>query len=185
MLHCLSYIHDTNITYNATFQSLQTSDCTAHNAWHNWRQKPMPAPVAPVWTCTNPALISPPQHAPLLRETSRAEIGKQQERRKQQKRENWDNHENMKDENRENHENHESHRSHEKPWTSENREKRENRKTAKPRRLAHNCLLHFQALSFCFFLFLNFLVFSVFLVFSGFLMSMHLIVLATTRKLLA
>ena len=39
--------------------------------------------------------------------------------------------------------------------------------------------------SFCFFLFLNFLVFSVFLVFSGFLMSMHLIVLATTRKLLA
>ena len=32
---------------------------------------------------------------------------------------------------------------------------------------------------------INFLVFSVFLVFSGFLMSMHLIVLATTRKLLA
>ena len=39
--------------------------------------------------------------------------------------------------------------------------------------------------TFCFFLFPNFLVFSVFLVFSGFLMSMHLIVLATTRKLLA
>ena len=75
-----------------------------------------------------------------------------------------------------------------KPWKRENHEKRENRenrKTAKPRRLAHNCLLHFQALSasFCFSIFScsRFSWFSP--VFSC--LYMHLIVLATTRKLLA
>ena len=91
-----------------------------------------------------------PEVAPLLnRETSRAEIRKQQERHKQPKRENWDN--------REKHERRKTRKPQKarKPWKRESREKRENRKTAKPRRLAHNCLLHFQALSasFCFSIF--------------------------------
>ena len=102
-----------------------------------------------------------PEVAPLLnRETSRADI------RKQQKRENWENwanHENTKDEKRENHENHENHENQRSHENRENAKTARSAKTAKTGKrqnrgeesIAHNCLLHFQALSasFCFSIF--------------------------------
>ena len=97
---------------------------------------------------------------------------------------------NTKDVKRENHANHKATK------TMKTRKTRGARKPRKRRNrgdyIANNCLLHFQSLSaslsnFSVSQFLRVLGFIVFLVFSvcRFLISMHLIVLATTRKFLA
>ena len=97
---------------------------------------------------------------------------------------------NTKDVKRENHANHKATK------TMKTRKTRGARKPRKRRNrgdyIAHNCLLHFQSLSASLSnvsvsQFLRVLGFIVFLVFSvcRFLISMHLIVLATTRKFLA
>ena len=146
----------------------------------------MQAPVAPVWTCTNPALISPPQpqHDQFTFRTFRnnkrpwscttsqqgdikgrnsktartaqaaktrklGKLGQPRKHERRKKRKPWKPRKPRKPQKAR------------KPWKREKRENHENRKTVKPRRLAHNCLLHLSS-SFCFFLFLNVLVFSVF-----------------------
>ena len=121
---------------------------------------------------------------------TKAEIRKQQERRKQPKRKNWEKWDNREKHERLNHANHKATK------TMKTRKTRGARKPRKRRNrgdyIAHNCLLHFQSLSaslsnFSVSQFLRVLGFLVFLVFSvcRFLISMHLIVLATTHKFLA
>ena len=146
--------------------------------------------VAPVWTCTYPALscaniptstwsiylpgpsgiTKDPEVAPLLnRETSRAEIRKQQERHKQPKRENWG----QPRKTRKTRKPRKPQKAR-KPWKRESPREARKPENGETEETSSQLFAAFSS-SFCFFLFLNFLVFSVswFFRFLGFLRFSH------------